>query len=188
MPFSWHDLDWFAFAEDGGDNFNWKWIGILLLSAAGIFLLVVSGVAATATIRDARSTGWPTAQGEVLRSSVEQATRTFSDRDWLQPWQTSVYTCLVDYRYEVDGRAFESDQVMASGRAIDHTNNYAARRWIEAFPEGASIKVFYNPGNPSHRALIQGAAPGAWLTVVLFALGGVLCLGGAYALYRWGTD
>jgi hypothetical protein len=159
---------------------RWKSIGILvvLMLLAGcssssnsggpvwIFALlaVIGGVGAFLSGRDLlrgrSSTSWPTTQGEVVYSSIEQHMDSDSDGG------TSVtYKAKVVYNYQVGGQALVGDR-----RRFLETSSNNARRAQEAinrYPVGAQVMVYFDPNNPQVSVLEPGAGVGGLIALVI---------------------
>jgi len=150
---------------------------IFLFVLVGVFLLLMAARGYAINQIDARSESWPAATGEVLNASVAPVTRqTLHVRENSLRRTITVYTCRVRYRYDVDGRQYESTRLMASGRPIDHRTNEQAERWMASYTPGSSISVYYDPSNPSMSTLVRGSAPGAWRNLIGFGVGGIACI------------
>lgn len=120
---------------------------IVVVAFAGAVLLLVFVVrrfalqAVQEKIREAQA--WPSTEGLVRASEVR-------DEGGENGWRAHV-----PYRYEVDGRVYESSRIAVAveyGReGLPAHQELAAR-----FPVGAQVTVYYNPQNPADAALIKG--------------------------------
>ncbi len=86
---------------------------------------------------------WQTTTGRVIKSRVEVSSGGES---------TSV-TPRVVYAYDVNGRAYQSDQIRAGDKIMSVTSSANAYATIDRYPEGAIVTVYYNPHNPQESAL-----------------------------------
>jgi hypothetical protein len=107
-----------------------------------------------------QSPGWPVAAGVITESRLT-APRKKGARHQLR------------YAYDVDGVAYSSDRTAFAGVLWSATARDRAAR----FPEGKTVSVYYQPGNPSVAVLEPGVSwfrtVGALLVGLLFtALGG----------------
>ena len=94
-----------------------------------------------------RSASWPTADGEVLSSSVA------SHRSSSQGRSSTTYGAEVHYRYEVDGVRYENDDLRIGQvfTAFRSQAQKAARR----HPRGPA-KIYYDPSDPQNSVLEPG--------------------------------
>jgi hypothetical protein len=81
----------------------------------------------------------------------------------------------IRYRYEVAGQSYQSRFEFPSGT---HPLPEFSRSYVEKYPVGASVTVYYNPQQPADSTLEPGAQ-GDWM---ILALGILLMVGGAGAL------
>jgi len=86
---------------------------------------------------------WKTTTGRVLKSRVEVSSGGSS---------TSV-TPRVHYAYDVNGQAYQSDQIQAGDKIMAIGTSQNAYAMIDRYPEGAIVTVYYNPANPQEAAL-----------------------------------
>ena len=119
-------------------------------------------------VRNAQvSSGWPTAQGEIISREVMQSTRRNANAMWDES-----YLPRIHYSYEVDGQRYESTQI---GFDFDaHYERQAdARAVIDSVARTEPLTVYYEPGNPANAVLRTG---GDWRTYrpLIFALAPLL--------------
>ena len=100
---------------------------------------------------------WPTAQGEILKTWV--SVRSDSEDD--------EYVPEVRYRYTVEGQTYTGDRLRAAPVSAGSRNG--AERMLAAYPQGAVVRVYYNPQNPAESVLEPGVARSFWF----FLAGGV---------------
>jgi hypothetical protein len=86
---------------------------------------------------------WQTTTGRVMKSRVEVSSGGES---------TSV-SARVHYAYDVNGRAYQSDQIRAGDKIMTISSSGDAYATIDRYPEGAIVTVYYNPQNPQESAL-----------------------------------
>ena len=119
-------------------------IGIFLTQHAGKNLL-----------EDYKSKNWPSITGKVLSSDVGGMKRIGSK-------PTSAVIAKVRYVYEVDGVSYTSSRISHN----DHGSTKKAQKKIAGrYPQGATVKVFYNPMNPSSSILEDRIPVASFLTV-----------------------
>lgn len=92
-------------------------------------------------LREAAQT-WRTTTGRVLKSRVE-----------VSGGETTSVTARVLYAYDVNGRAYQSDQIRAGDKFMRVTSSGDAYQTIDRYPEGAIVQIYYNPANPQEAAL-----------------------------------
>lgn len=104
---------------------------------------------------------WPTVQGR-----IETSTLSSGHNDLLPD---------IRYHYEVAGQNYQSRFEFPSGT---HPLPEFSRSYVEKYPVGASVTVYYNPQNADDSTLEPGAQ-GDWM---ILALGLLLAVGGVGAL------
>jgi hypothetical protein len=95
------------------------------------------------------SLGWSETQGVALSADI----KTHSDSD------STSYEPQVEYSYQVKGVDYRS-----SRRVIgDYSSGFGhAKKIIDRYPAGSSVKVYYNPRDPASAVLETGIGGGAW--------------------------
>ncbi len=146
--------------------------GFLALAFAAMF--VIGRRHATAIAR------WPTATGTVTLSRVEEFTvRRDRPRQTLRGrrFTRKGYMPVVEYRYEVGGKAFSSRSIWADTE-VSGDEAYATKIASRYVP-GAIVMVLYDPANPKRSAL---EPPGGmyWL----FLVGAAVCFAASVAASR----
>jgi hypothetical protein len=99
------------------------------------------------------------------------------------------YYPVVQYRYRVDGRDFlgeriTSDSVRVLGARSDERsrNRGLVQRILARYPEGAAVRVYYDPDDPNRSVLEPGVTRGAQLKAALGSL--LFVAGGALLIYK----
>ncbi|HJQ55275.1 MAG TPA: DUF3592 domain-containing protein [Vineibacter sp.] len=121
---------------------NPKRTPLVLFALVLAFLLALM---AWATIRRARTMrAWPTADGVVVSSYVDQLTtsRTRRGRTSTSP----VYAPRVIYRFRVESVDIDGDQLGRSGRSSVFNT---AQALVAAYPAGTRVVVHYDPDEPT---------------------------------------
>jgi hypothetical protein len=140
----------------------WTWFGVLVGGGSVLFVIVATLLGGLCTLvpfvaigwyiwdrakkRDAvraSALAWRTTTGRVLKSRVEVSGGGES---------TSV-AARVEYAYDVNGRAYQSDQIRAGDNVMRITSSDDAYKTIDRYPVGAIVTVYYNPANPQEAAL-----------------------------------
>ena len=119
------------------------WI-VFFLGLVSLVLLVGIVDAAIDIWRANRAEAWPTANGVV----IESRTRPGCSR------AGKGYSTTVRYRYQVDGKDYESRRIIFGAASCDP--EHFARSSMKEFPVGAEIKVRYDPQAPAEAVLIPG--------------------------------
>jgi len=144
------------------------WIGLLVL--AGLFFLQKAG---KDWGRARRSLRWPHVEGVVEETWVRierDATRDPGD-----PQQAFYYPC-VRYRYQVNGQTYTGERIHA-GATEGWPTRGAAEEVLQPYPQGTTVRVYYDPRNPAEALLEPGNAGSVWVLLV-FGFG-------AFALAAW---
>ena len=81
-----------------------------------------------------------------------------------------LYRPAVVYRYQVDGRRYESNQI-TPGEVFGSSAPETAERTVRRYPVGRAITPRYNPRNPAESVLEigWGGAVVLWLLAAVFA-------------------
>ena len=91
-----------------------------------------------------QSLHWPTVVGEVVDAESGRIAGSQSGRSW---------TIRVRYRYQVDGREFESDR-LAFSRQIGGRTRIQADDELRQYVPGGPVLVHHDPDRP-HRAVLR---------------------------------
>jgi hypothetical protein len=130
-------------------------------SIAPAVLFTTAGLAMTATwltavIRGHLSASWPVTVGRVHESHIAAALARF-------PY---IYTPDVRYEYVVDGKRYE-------GATVSYTACYTSPSALDAsqgFVPGHSVRIHYDPRDPSRSVLCPGVTVGSAVWMVFAAL------------------
>ena len=93
------------------------------------------------------------------------------------------FRALIRYTYDVQGRSYESDRI-AFGSSVDSgtSDSRYAREWVERYPAGSEVDVWFDPRDPSRAVLIRAIARGQVLAALAI---GIALLGfGIFRLAR----
>lgn len=144
----------------------WAYALIALIGAVGLFLT------GRDLLRGRSSASWPTTQGEVVYSSLEQSMSTDSDGD-----SSVTYGAKIVYNYQVGGQQLTGDRrVFSESRS---SNARRAQEIANRYPVGSTVTVHYDPNNPPVSVLEPGVGFGGMI-VPLIMLG--LLIFGLYKL------
>jgi hypothetical protein len=138
------------------------------MNAYAIILVVVTlgGIGVSVwgwrVLKAAQQAGsWPTVDG-----IIDECKPAAEDYDLLP---------LIIYSYTVDGENFQRRFEFPSGT---HPMPEFVQSYLDKYPQGAAVKVFYNPETPDESTLEPGAR-GDWM---ILALGIMMAVGGAASL------
>jgi len=126
-----------------------------------ILLFLIGGLATcawgwTIMARGRRMQRWPNVEG------IIEVVQPASSRGDLLP--------RITYRYSVDGKSFESVHSYPSGTAASPE---LADFYNRKYPQGSTVRVWYDPLEPRNSVLEPGPQQGDWL-VLAFGAGAVL--------------
>lgn len=135
----------------------------LVINSVLISILFVSG------LRMREVSGWLSTTGTVLTSRLEE-------------WESSpgeiIDYPIVTYSYQVNGQAYEGKRIAPSVES----GGSGSAKVIARYPVGASVQVFYNPGDPS-AAVLEKKLPTLWAWIALILVDGALCIATALLIY-----
>ncbi len=121
---------------------------------AGLFFLfgfagLWAGLRVSSEVRKGKS--WPTVPGKVLSRRLEVAPQLRNPQ----------YEPRAEYRYEVDGKPYTSEQVYL----VKGTSGSARRmqKVLDGLPD--EVKVHYDPADPARAYLLVNAPSTSWIMV-----------------------
>lgn len=140
-----------------------------MLNAYGLILglFFITGIITSAwgwriIVQGRKTRQWPTTEGSIVTSSLDTA------RDDLLPHIT--------YRYSVNGETLEANVTFS--KDITPTQEFS-NSYLEKYPVGSQVQVYYDVNQPSNSTLEPGMARGDWL---VFAIGLSMALFGLLLL------
>lgn len=116
---------------------GWAFLGLSLLLTWGFYQQFSTAQ---------NSKNWPFVTGEVLEFDVRN-----------RPADKSVYASI-RYSYKVDGNTYTGNRFTLENG--EPAVRQVARR-LDAYPEGHTVTVYYNPDNPSQAVLEPGVSTNA---------------------------
>jgi len=128
--------------------------------------LFVAGAGLEVVYRGYRSNDWPAAPGVIGQTWVVSTKGSHA-----------THTPKVRYSYRVNSREYESSRIKFGGCLTE--DRAEATSWVEAHEAGASVRVAYDPDDPSEAVLERGVPGSAWL---LPSIGALFVVHGAYLL------
>ena len=149
-----------------------------VLIAFGVIAIVIGVIPFVVQFRQGlradASKKWPTASGTITASALEQL-----------PGNKWRYRAAVRYAYRASGKAYEGSRVFWGGNEGREKHMASV---IETYPEGAKVRVFYDPNDPAEAVLdpIQntGSRPMVLYALAMITLGLFSLTGGLYALFH----
>ena len=143
-------------------------LGLLAIGATMV------AVALRQSARGRETRGWTRTEGRVVESRVERVVDESEEN-------LDRTRFVIRYAYAARGRTYESPQVWIGS---SDASSGDPRRWVERFPAGAVVPVWFDPRDPSQAVLVR-EIPGRQVRVVLLA-GAVLAAVGFFVLARGG--
>jgi hypothetical protein len=134
-----HTLEWIAVS-----------LAVALFGLGGVVVLLSS---MKDVWRALGSPGWPGVPAEVVRSEVEAEAYRESDGS-----SGTMYTARLVFAYEVDGRAYTTS-IIRFGESLGSGDPSEPELQRLRYPEGARVRVAYDPKNPAVAVARPGLRP-----------------------------
>jgi hypothetical protein len=90
---------------------------------------------------------WPTGTGKIIGAELDSYIKTDDDGD-----QTTMYTPLITYEYEVEGQVYTNTRVRVQAPVATNFQSVQLKK-LEEYPVGSAVKVHYDPFNPEDALL-----------------------------------
>jgi len=134
-----------------------------LVIAFGAFGFVIALFAIALQKQASLAKKWPVVTGTIRLSGLEQyrAARTDGRRGQM------MYQRKVSYTYTYNGNSYTSMQASLASN-VASSSGWLMSKFTKAYQDGAQVKVWVNPDNPSEATLEQGIGF-AWVLWVLVA-------------------
>ncbi len=133
-------------------------IGFLL---AGLGILGYGGYS---IYKGYESLAWPRTSGIINDSYAELQRRRSSGTSGSH----DQYVARIRYSYTLDGsKAYSSNEIGYGKSQYTSRIKSKTEKYLQQFPVGKSVTVFYNPENPNQAVLKQGITGGALLMVTI---------------------
>lgn len=154
----------------------------IVLRFVGSGLIAIGALAAYGAarmrIKVGQSHKWPTVPGEIVSSELEHKSGRHDGK------RITTYAAGIRYAYEVDGKAYESDQIQLGGSS-ETSEPEEFERMVKRYPEGKRVKVYYDPTDPATATLEPGELGGIFNMAMV--AGGFILVGSVIiALTIWG--
>jgi hypothetical protein len=134
-----------------------------LVIAFGAFGCVIALFALALQKQASLAKKWPVVTGTIQVSGLEQYRAAQSDGRRGQV----MYQRKVSYTYSYDGNSYTSMQASLASN-VASSSGWLVSKFTNAYRDGAAVKVWVNPDNPSEATLEQGIGF-AWVLWVLAA-------------------
>jgi len=141
-------------------------ISLVFMAIGGGLLFYARNVARKAQ----QSLSWPATEGVISHAAV-----LFRTRDSAQANNAADYRADIAYRFKVKGRDYTSSQITLMDYSSSSSAN--AEGIVTRYPDGSTVKVFYNPQDPSESVLEPGPTRGI---LILQLIGGLFAVAGAF--------
>ncbi len=119
----------------------------LPLGLAAVGLLVI---AVTVQLRARRSMRWLSTTGRVSSATVDVRV------DGGANGRSTLYCPMIAYEYQVEGRDYLQNRLLI-GAPVSSNFRSRAQKWVDRYPEGSAVTVYYNPADPSEAVLERRA-------------------------------
>jgi hypothetical protein len=148
-------------------------VGFLLLIGLA---LAVFGVVyyRRGSARFAAAKSWVQTQGTIISSAITTHTQMTNDM------VSTSYRAQAAYRYRAAGAEREGSRVFLCART-DWNSEKQAQTWLAANPVGATVPVWFDPGNPTDSALTLNK-PSLVAAIVLTTVGAAAAILALYLL------
>jgi hypothetical protein len=122
-----------------------RWFALALCVLGAI--MVVAGLRQASRARQTR--GWTRTTGRIIESRVQTSLME------TEVERKERFAFAIRYAYDARGRTHESTQVwIGSSPAAETDDPETARGWVERFPLGAEVPVWFDPAEPSQAVLV----------------------------------
>ncbi len=132
---------------------GWVAIGFFALFWTAI-VMVFNGFIGYGVYKNYQAQDYLETTGVVTRSEVDRHRGSDS----------TTYSPDIEYRYEVDGQTYTSDQHVYG--EISSSDRAGAKKAVRKFPVGKSVRVYYNPADPEDAVLDRSFESLPWFLVL----------------------
>jgi hypothetical protein len=135
---------------------------------------IAIGIYGYGVLGDSKASGsWPSVEGTVVTSEVEQSRDTTS-----KSRNKYKYSPNIVFEYEVGDYVYSSDRVEFVTTTSKSPNDI--REITARYPVGSGVAVFYDPADPGNSVLTPGVS---WKSYIFLAMGAIFALVGVVALF-----
>lgn len=143
-------------------------IVFIIFGGFGVVLLVV-GIREFVAQRRLLAAARPI-DAEILRSEVRSSRSSDTDRRTLRDNSTTSHTADVLFRYELDGRTYESELLRPSIIVRGHASAEGAMDELRPFPVGATVTAHVDPSQPDKAFLVAEKSMGPIVFIIIGVL------------------
>ena len=147
-----------------------KLAGIIVFTGIGIVIALFSYSAYKTSVE---SKDWPTVDGVIIKSEIEQQTSTSGEGSNKKTTVKSLPQIV--YQYQISGLPYECTKISFSSSSGN------ASKIVSQYPKGKTVRVYYNPAKPKQAVLVPGNTS---LNFVPFIFAGVFILLGVGSAIR----
>ena len=122
--------------------------------------LVIMGFGINSLSRASDGESWPSAEGVVISSEVVEGHRS---RD-----SGTTYSAEILYDYVVNGETLSGNSITFGEISTGNSSN--ARRYVNKYRAGKTVKVYYNEEDPYEAVLEPGVHASTWFIPVFGAV------------------
>jgi hypothetical protein len=148
---------------------------LVALAVCGVgTAMIVAGLYLSRLGRETRS--YARTRGQVVVSHVDEVPAPAEEGG-------PRFRSVIRYAYEARGRRYEAERISVGSHAGSASSDpQEARRWVERYPAGRDVDVWFDPGDPRRSVLVRGVSSAQVAAAVAV---GVALLGlGMFALAR----
>ena len=138
--------------------------------------IVLTGYGVISIRKGYESRTWPETRGTIISSHMERRTH----RDSQKNKSRLQYIAIIRYSYTVNGRGHVGSKIGFGKSQYISNRSIKVERYLQQFPVGKSVTVYYNPADHGEAVLNPGITGGAFL---MLAGGIIFLLGGAAVFY-----
>lgn len=104
---------------------------------------------------------WPSVQGTVRSSGVREETSSSGSRRS----SSTTYHASVVYDYQVGGQAYQGERISYGEYGTGDSGR--AQKIAAGYPEGAEVRVYYQPDDPQESVLEPGTGGVPWFFLAM---------------------
>ncbi len=142
-------------------------IAPVILILVGILFVIIGLIQ---KLRGNLAAKWPSTSGIMLKAELfEHITKTKTSTNRISTF--SSYEPLVEYRYTVDGKILTGNRIAIG---LTRLPLEKAQEFVDKYPVGATVPVYYNPKNTKESRLdvaAAGATPAVTIGIVIVVAG-----------------
>lgn len=106
----------------------------------------------------------------ITRSEIFSSRSSSIDRRPLRDTSTTTHRPELRFRYEVNGKAYESDLLHPNSIVVGYASRESAAEVLGPYPLGATVQALVDPGVPDRAFLVAEAGSGPVVFMIVGAL------------------